>query len=200
VWGLVDALDLGPELTRIAKQGLSVVDPRSPSDIKDGKSLDQVIDGMLWNVPGFASTDCYSPTCHRINFFFGPSYYHPQLNQATHNAIRHLFGPVHPKPFQHIAKMFGAGHAISEDGKTNYLDGVANLTMPIHFIVGACNQEMMPEATLRTLRWLKFAFPDDKHRFSRKVFQDYGHMDCFIGKNASRDIFPHLLATLGATT
>lgn len=200
MWGLVDMMDLGPVITSMAKHGVTVTEPRSPGMTMIGPDLDAAIDGLLWKVPHFAPTDCYSPTCHRINFFFGPSYHHPQLNQATHNAIRHLFGPVHAKPFQHIAKIFERGHAISMDGKTNYLDGVAQMTMPIHFIAGACNQEMMPEATLRTQKWLQDHFPDNQDRYTRRVIPDYGHMDCFIGKRADRDIFDHLLATLDALT
>lgn len=200
MWGLVDLMNLGPVLTSMAKTGVGTVEPRSPSLTMIGPDLDPAIDGLLWKVPNFAPTDCYSPTCHRINFFFGPSYHHPQLNQATHNAIRHLFGPVHPKPFQHIAKIFGQGHAVSMDGKTNYLDGVARMTMPVHFIAGDCNQEMMPEATIRSLKWLHDAFPDHQSRYSRKLIPHYGHMDCFIGKDAARDVFQHLLATLDDTT
>lgn len=199
MWGLVDMMNLGPVVSQVAKKGLTLVDARSPSDIMGDGMFDQTVDGLLWNAPLSTSIECYSPTCHRVNFFFGPSYYHPQLNQDTHNAIRHLFGPVHPKPFQHISAMFEAGYAQSFDRKTNYLDGVSNLTMPIHFIAGARNQEMMPEATLRSLKWLHDAFPDHKSRYTRKVFQDYGHMDFFIGKSASDVIFPHLLDVLNAT-
>jgi hypothetical protein len=28
------------------------------------------------------------------------------------------------------------------------------------------------------------------------VFPNYAHMDCFIGKNASRDVYPEVMAEL----
>ena len=59
---------------------------------------------------------------------------------------------------------------------------------------------MLPEATLRTLTWQetsnnrKGAGP-----YTRKVYPDYGHMDCFIGRTAHLDIFQDLCKVLDQT-
>ncbi len=190
---VLDMLPLPDELKEMAKQGFTVVDPRSPSC---QPKLDPAIDGMMWDVPNFAPVQCLSPTCHRINFIFGPSYLHDQLNQETHNAIWNFFGPVGTTSMLHNAKMFTEGHVIGEDG-FNYMDQARKFTMPVHFIHGARNQEVLPEGTLRSLEWLKMAHADNaRERFTRHVFQDYGHMDTFIGKDAHKDIFPHILNVL----
>ncbi|NNE81522.1 MAG: alpha/beta fold hydrolase [Silicimonas sp.] len=200
LWGLAEMLPLGPDLTQVAKTGLPNVDPRSPSQTGCSQDFDHAVDGMLWKVPAFAPVPCYSPTCHRINFIFGPSYRHAQLNQETHNSIAHMFGPVSSTPFLHLARIFRTGHPVSADGETNYLDHPERLSMPIHFFAGGRNQEMLPEATLRTLTWLetsnnrKGASP-----YTRKVYPDYGHMDCFIGKTAHLDIFQDLCKVLDQT-
>src|SRR6056297_1112676 len=201
LWGVLDALNLPPEAIQLAKEGLAVVDPRSPSGAamrdEDGEAdLDAAIDAMLWNVPSFAPVPCLSPTCHRINFVFGPSYRHDMLNQATHDAIRHFFGPVSTTPFIHIAKIFGEGSLVSADGKFDYMKNVADLAIPVHFIAGGRNQEMLPEASLRTLDWLVDAHGGLGDTYTRTVFPEYGHMDCFIGQAAHKDIFPDLLAAL----
>jgi len=197
--GLIDAAELPADVTDAAKNGLPVFYPGAPSE-KWSDDLNGAMDLLVWKAPAFAPTPCYSPTCHRITFSFGPSYRHAQLNQETHNSIADLYGPVSSQPFKHIAKIFRTGHAVSMDGKFNYLDGIDNLTMPIHFIVGDRNQQMLPESTLRTQRWLQDHFPDQRGRYTRTVYPDYGHMDTFIGKNADRDIFPDLLAILDDPT
>ncbi|MEO1292300.1 MAG: alpha/beta fold hydrolase [Pseudomonadota bacterium] len=200
-WGALDALGLPPEAIKVAKTGLSVVDPRSPSgaalaDEPGAKDLDAVIDAMLWKVPSFAPVPCLSPTCHRINMIFGPSYRHEQLNAKTHDAIQHMFGPVSTHPFIHIAQIFGAGHVVSADGRFNYMEHVDRLRLPIHFIAGGRNQEMLPEASLRTLDWLRDAHSGFAQNYTRSVFPEFGHMDCFIGEHAHKDIFPDIIHAL----
>lgn len=201
LWGVLAALNLPPEAVRLAKEGLPFVDPRSPSGAamrdEDGAvDLDAAIDAMLWKVPSFAPVPCLSPTCHRINFVFGPSYRHDMLNEGTHDAIRHFFGPVSTTPFIHIAKIFGEGRLVSADGQFDYMENVANLAIPVHFIAGGRNQEMLPEASLRTLDWLVDAHGGLGDTYTRTVFPEYGHMDCFIGQAAHKDIFPDLLEAL----
>jgi len=200
-WGALDALGLPPEAIRVAKSGLGFVDPRSPSgaalaDEPGAKDLDGMIDAMLWKVPSFAPVPCLSPTCHRINFIFGPSYRHEQLNAETHDAIQHMFGPVSTTPFIHIARIFGAGHVQSADGRFDYMAHVDRLRLPIHFIAGGRNQEMLPEASLRTLDWLRDAHGDIGNSYTRSVFPEFGHMDCFIGAHAHKDIFPDIIHAL----
>ena len=57
----------------------------------------------------------------------------------------------------------------------------------------------MPETTLRTLRWLRATHRDaPETMFTRRVFEDYAHMDMFIGKAAHQEVFPYLLNRLRA--
>jgi pimeloyl-ACP methyl ester carboxylesterase len=197
--GIVKILEyqkVDEEILKLARDGMTFVEPRSPSEPKQA-ALDPIIDGLLWQTPSFQPVPCNSPTCHRINFFFGPSYRHEQLNQATHNAIREMFGAVSSAPFLHLSNIFKEGRAHSWDGSIDYFKHPERLSMPVHFIAGAKNQEMLPEATLRTQTWLKTSNGKKAGPYTRKVFQNYGHMDCFIGKTASKDIFPHLVEVLG---
>lgn len=205
---IADALPLKKKMKAIAKAGLPVIDPRSPSlplgpetkhERKAREDFDNSVDVMLYNFPKFIHEDCKSPTCHRINFIFGPSFRHAQLNEATHNAIRHMFGPLSTTPFIHISKIFETGRAVSMDGKTDYFAHPERLRFPIHFIAGGKNQEMLPESSLRTLNWLQNKNPKQRDLYSRTVYPEYGHMDCFIGKNASKEIFRDLIEHLDKT-
>ena len=191
--GMLKLMGMEKGVIDLAKAGLPVIDPRSPENPTE---IDQVIDALLWDVPVFAPVPCYSPTCHRINFFFGPSYRHEQLNQETHNAIKDMFGPVASPPFLHIAKMMEVGKVVSNDNSFDYFERPERLSMPIHFIAGAKNQEMLPEATLRTLNWLKEVNGKDAGPYSRTVYPEYGHMDVLIGKTAAQDIFPDFITEL----
>ncbi|MFD1343267.1 GMC family oxidoreductase N-terminal domain-containing protein [Litorisediminicola beolgyonensis] len=196
--GIVRALGLGSDAEEIARRGLRVIDPRSPGPLDPGQVFGATLDGALYGVPSFSPVACQSPTCHRINAIFGPSYLHDQLDSRTHDAIRHVFGPVSTTPFVHIARIFGTGHLVDASGADTYSGGVANLAFPIHFIAGAQNAEMLPEATLRTMAWLidRNGQGGGPPRYGRTVFQGYGHMDCFIGRRAARDIHPSLVRIL----
>lgn len=205
LWPVIDMMKLGDGLTDMAKSGVPVIDPRSPSGTY-AEDIDPVLDGLVWSVPSFAPVPCNNPTCHRINFIFGPSYRHEQLNQATHNYIREMFGSVSAYGFLHLALIFetgrmlsaaiGADGKVTPDGKTDYYAGHKNLRIPIHFFSGALNPEILPEATLRSWDWLRRVNPDDKALYTRHIYQNYGHMDCFIGRDASEHIFPDLLKIL----
>ncbi len=210
MWPLVDMMDLGDPVSKAFKTGLAVVDPCSrggetdisldpPGPYDKPMSVDQALDGLLWKVPNFAPTVCNSPTCHRINFFFGPTYQHEQLNQATHNAIKDMFGRMSPAPFPQIARCFEVGHAVSASQDIDYMSRPDRVRMPVHFIVGAKNPLMVPECSLRTVDWLQQSNKDVAHYYSRKVYQGYGHIDCFIGRDAHQDIFPDILKHLNDT-
>jgi hypothetical protein len=74
-----------------------------------------------------------------------------------------------------------------------------NIDIPIDFVAGGQNRIFLPETSLRTLRWL-FATHKEapQDMFTRQVFEDYAHLDMFIGKRAHQEVFPYLLARLQA--
>ncbi|PSL18472.1 alpha/beta fold hydrolase [Shimia abyssi] len=182
--------------------GLETIDANSsaafpPDPANPGlQKQDQAIDLMMWKVPFPNEDPCYSPTCHRIYGIYGPIYLHSQLNEATHNAVKDIFGRISTKPFLQIALMMREGQSVAADGSNIYLPNHQNLDMPITFIAGALNEEFLPDTSLRTLEWLREANPDKAHLYHRHVFTEYGHMDCFIGRNANRDIFPMIIERL----
>ena len=183
-------------------RGLKTVDANSAVYPEKGEPQkymqDQVINMLTWEVPFPNDASCYSPTCHRIFGIYGPVYDHEQLNEETHNAIQTVFGEVSTRPFQHIAEIVRQGIAVDADGKNTYLKHYENLRMPITFLAGALNQEFMPDTSLRTLNWLKSVNEKwaEADYYDRLVWQDYAHMDFFLGKNASRDIYPKIIKAL----
>ena len=162
----------------------------------DQQSLDLLINTALWNVPFPPGESCQNPTCHRVFGVFGPVYSHTQLNEATHDALNDIAGPVATLPFEQLALIMQAGRAVDASGGDVYFGNPAALDFPIHFISGALNQLVMPETTLRSLRWLQEALPGSAAKFTRQVFPGYGHLDCLVGRTAATDVLPSLLDRL----
>ncbi len=199
--GVIEQLAPSPAMAELFF-GLDTIDANSSATLpprpghRAVRQQDQAIDLLVWKVPFPNETPCYSPTCHRIYGIYGPVYLHRQLNEATHDAIRDIFGRISTKPFLQIAQIMREGRAVAADGADIYLPNPQNLELPITFIAGALNEEFLPDSSLRTLLWLCEKNPDYAGHYDRKVFQDYGHMDCFIGRDAARDIFPFIIDRL----
>jgi choline dehydrogenase-like flavoprotein len=199
--GLVEQVVPSPAMAELFF-GMETIDANSTAALppEPGKRAqqeqDQAIDLMVWKVPFPHEEPCYSPTCHRIYGIYGPVYLHSQLNEATHDAIKDIFGRISTKPFLQIAEMMRRGEAVGADGADIYLPHHQNLELPITFIAGALNSEFLPDTSLRTIEWLQRKNPEYRDLYHRHVFSDYGHMDCFIGRNADRDIFPFIIDRL----
>jgi cholesterol oxidase len=148
-------------------------------------------------IPDQGEQPCDSAVCQRISFVYSPMYRHEQLNQATHDALHELYGVANVRTFQHLARMVREGHLVAADGEDRYLPHLDRMAIPIAFVHGERNAVFKPESTERTLDRLKAANPGT--RYSRHVIPGYGHSDCVFGRDAARDVFPHVLEHLEAT-
>ncbi|MBM7068948.1 GMC family oxidoreductase N-terminal domain-containing protein [Actibacterium sp. 188UL27-1] len=196
--GMIDRLGLDPATAELLKNGLPTVSMTTTDDPADPNyKRDKAIDAFLFNIPFPGEMPCLNPVCHRVFGVFGASYVHDQLNEATHNALRQVFGEVSSTPFLQLATIMRAGRAVDVTGADTYMTTPEKIRVPIDFIAGSRNQIFYPETTLRTLHWLQKTHPEaPKDMFSRYVFRNYGHMDLFVGRNSHTDIFPYLLERL----
>jgi hypothetical protein len=64
--------------------------------------------------------------------------------------------------------------------------------LPILFIHGSENVVYDPSTTQLSLDKLTKKF--QQAGYEREVFQGYGHLDCWMGKDAANDIYPTVLA------
>ncbi|NDJ23211.1 hypothetical protein GS682_16525 [Nostoc sp. B(2019)] len=135
-----------------------------------------------------------NPVDRRILFMYGEVYKIAQLNEATHDAIHEIFGPGNLTFFRHISLILRQGHIVNKDGKDVYLPHLERLAIPIALIHGADNAFFLPEGSEITYKLLCDKNGGDL--YVRHVIPDYAHMDCFMGKNAAKDIFPTVLAEL----
>ncbi|MDB4889916.1 MAG: Choline dehydrogenase [Gemmatimonadetes bacterium] len=151
----------------------------------------RVFDTALRMLP--AEDTCTNPVCRRITFMYGPLYEHEQLNRAVHDGVHELFGVTSLSAFDQLARMVRQGHAVKTDGGT-YLKNLDRLAIPITYLHGEQNRCFLPTSTLATLDMLATA--NGRQHYNRVVIAGYGDIDCIIGKNASRDVFPLILAHL----
>jgi cholesterol oxidase len=166
-------------------------------DVVPGSTdLDHEIDAVAWNVPVPPGEECKNPVCRRIFSIFGASYAHDQLGHWTHTALAEMFGTVSLKPFEQLSLIMERAKVVDSEGSDAYLrpELAAQLALPISFVAGAKNQLFFPETSARTQAWL--SAHNDPSLYTRRVFEAYAHMDLFIGRNASREVYPHLLAQL----
>ena len=151
----------------------------------------RIFDATLRMLP--AEDSCTSRVCRRITFMYGPLYEHEQLNRPMHDAIHELFGVTSLSAFDQLARMVRHGHAVRMDGAT-YLKNLDRLGLPITFIHGEKNHCFLPESTKATYDALVKA--NGPELYNRVVVPGYGDVDCVIGKHASRDVYPLILAHL----
>jgi cholesterol oxidase len=147
----------------------------------------------------FYPTDepCNNPVCRRVWLFLGESFTHTQLDQATHDALHEMFGEVNLRALRHLARILREGQVVNRDGEDAYLPQADRIDIPIHFLHGEENRIFLPEGTEETLDWLRSRNPGRARLYTRTPpIPGYAHLDCFIGKNAWRDVFPLVLEQL----
>jgi cholesterol oxidase len=137
---------------------------------------------------------CDSPVCRRICFVYGDVFDHSHLNPDTHDALAGIFGISNITFFEHISLMIRKARAVDAHGGDAYLSDLDRYKIPLTFLHGEHNRMFLPRSTERTYDMLRAAHGPDLHR--RHVIQGYAHLDCWLGDDADRDVFPIALAEL----
>jgi choline dehydrogenase-like flavoprotein len=164
--------------------------------VSQGTDADNQIDAVMYQVPMPEGQECKSPTVRRVFGVFGPSWDIRQLGHDTYLALGSMFSRVSLSPFEQLQDIMRAGLAVNKDGDAVYTseDAARRLALPITFLSGATNQIFYPESGQRTRVWL--SQHNGKDLYSQRIVPDYGHMDLFIGRNASKEVTPTLLEEL----
>jgi pimeloyl-ACP methyl ester carboxylesterase len=136
-----------------------------------------------------------SPTARRIYFVYGDVYAYENINQATMDeAVPGFFGNGNITFFEHISRMIRASEALDAKGKDVYLSNSDAYRLPIAFMTGEHNRMFVPKGLQRTYDHVRKV--NGSELYSHHVFKDYAHLDCWLGTNAERDVFPTALAEL----
>jgi cholesterol oxidase len=137
------------------------------------------------------SYSCDNPSCHRQSATFGDVILHSRVNEPTHAMMGDLI-PECLTGFLKDVAVWGRKTTVLEGDDRRHLD---RLKLPIRFISGSENKMFVPKSTERTFNMLcEVNGPSD---YRRDVYDDFGHLDCFVGDGANKTIWPDLTKTLG---
>jgi hypothetical protein len=138
--------------------------------------------------------ECDNAVCKGVSFTYGAGFpalwSHENLNDATHEWLKEEFKAV-PMSF------FDAGCLVSLDRSTGLPADFAahgpRTEARFAFFAGADNRCFLPESQVRSHAYFDRVRP---RYHTLHVIDGYGHLDIFMGKNASRDVFPLLIEEL----
>ncbi len=183
---------------RLARLAASVgIDGFDASPAEPETCRDRLLDLLLRLYPIRKKERCANPVCRRIAFMYAELYNHANLSDATHADLKNLFGSASIRAFMHLATMVRTGFVVNHKGSDIYLPHLRRLSIPITFLHGSDNICFYPESTAITCRLL--GRYNGEELYNRVVVPGYGHIDCIFGRDAARDVFPHILDHLENT-
>lgn len=139
-----------------------------------------------------------SGTSNRITALYGQLYEIDNLNRLTFDyGLPEMFGTANTQAFKHLALIARRQQIVDAEGRDVYLPHIDRLGLPLLIIHGEKNRCFAPISTQRTEK--RIAQSTGTRHFTRKVIPGYGHIDCIFGRDAARDVFPHILAHLDQT-
>ncbi|WP_427925159.1 alpha/beta fold hydrolase [Streptomyces sp. cg40] len=189
-------LAYGPALVEGAL-GLSQLDPRS------GDAAWFTRSGLFARLVSLAHPECDNPACHMVSFMWGTGwpalYNHDNLDPVTHDRVADLLGPVGLGYHRHIGRIVRAGRAVKYDDAEprhahlpdDYLAAAAGGGPPVLFLTGEHNR-VFGDSVVQEYEEMSRT-TTDSDRYDLFVAPGYGYVDMIIGRDAHRDVFPHLI-------
>jgi cholesterol oxidase len=157
-----------------------------------------LLDGLFRALPMPHKERCDEAVCHWINAIYGCTHHHAQLSDATHRALKHMFGVGNTTALEHLTLMFRKRRAVTHAGDDDYLRHPENIAdTKLLLLQGRRNYIFHPAGTRRTLRWLRQHNP--RGHYERIVLPDYAHLDAIVGAGAATDVYPRIAEFLDRT-
>jgi cholesterol oxidase len=136
-----------------------------------------------------------NPVARRIYFIYGDVYRYENINAPTmEQSVPSFFGNGNITFFEHISLMIRASAARNARGEDVYLANADAYRFPMSFMTGEYNRMFVPAGLQRTYDHLRKA--NGSEYYTHRVFKDYAHLDCWLGMEAERDVWPTALAEL----
>lgn len=146
--------------------------------------------------------ECRNPVCKHSSFTYGSGFptlwRHENLDDDTHEWIKGEFAHVPMTFFRQMKKCIAAGHLVST-GKyaelpASFVAQAPRTDARFVFLGGQHNVCFTPDGMARSYDFFN-RFAPGRHMFQEVA--GYGHLDVFIGKDASTDILPLIVDELG---
>ena len=168
----------------------------SCSTSRDDRLLQRTINQALRLYPEPRREMCRSASCHRCSLVFGRLWNHANLNEATHLQVDRFLSGVNMTLMGLLMQQGRVGAVMNNEFVSlTTTENLARLKgVPIMLFVGGDNAVLSPESTTRTYEALCDGFGSDDGAggimYRRRVVPGYGHLDCWMGRNAWRDVYP----------
>ncbi|RIA98513.1 cholesterol oxidase [Glomus cerebriforme] len=162
--------------------------------------LNKVVNQVLRFYPVPRSQTCRNALCHRASLCYGTLYQHENLNQQIHDNQQEFFGTVNLTTMQHLHTMAKKKVLLNHQGQHIYAtrENIRNrLNFPICLIHGEMNVVFDLKSTKKTYDTLRTINNPDN--YVHYEIDKYGHLDCWWGTNADKDVFPNALKHLEET-
>ncbi len=145
--------------------------------------------------------ECDNTVCRLVSFTYGigfPTLWsHANLNAATHDWIRYEFAKVPLTFFEQMLRCVEAGHLVSVDGlpglPSDFVAQKPQTDARFVFIAGQENRCFLAQGQQETFEFFNRLQPG---RHAVHILPGYGHLDVFLGKDSSTQIFPMILQEL----
>jgi hypothetical protein len=117
---------------------------------------------------------------------------HKNLNEATHRQINRFFGGVN-MTLLHLLMQIGVREVVTGNAPLfqdlTIPENVQRLKgIPVMLFSGSDNKVLSTESTDKTYTILRDTFGIEN--YERHVVQGYGHLDCWMGREAYKDVYP----------
>jgi hypothetical protein len=164
----------------------------SCSSTRDDSYFQQLVNQILRFYPDSREEICNNVSCHRCSLVFGRLWNHRNLNEATHRQINRFFGGVNMTLLHLLMQMGYRGFVTTNGPLFSKLTTESNIKrlkgIPIMLFSGGDNKVLTPESTDKTYSILRDTF--GCKGYSRHVIPEYGHLDCWMGRESYIDVFP----------
>ena len=146
-------------------------------------------------------TECRNPTCNMASFALGSGphalWLHSNLDDATHEWLRHEFGKIPMSAYHQLSVSAQAGQLVSVtrggDLPPRFAEAAPRTDARFVLLAGQQNRTFLPAGQQATHAWLK---QHRRGRDSLHLIPGYSHGDVFIGKRAHAEVFPLILDEL----
>ncbi|KAI0124211.1 glucose-methanol-choline oxidoreductase [Xylariales sp. AK1849] len=166
----------------------------------DDSYIQKALNEFLRLMPDERKEICSNACCHRITLTYGRCWNHNNLNEATHRQMDRFFGGVNMTLLHLLMKQGYEGGAMTNGPLFERLDTPDNVRrlkgIPFLLFVGRDNAVLSPTSTEKTYEVLCDTFgtrdtrDGDGLQYKRRVVPNYGHLDCWMGRNAYKDVYP----------
>jgi hypothetical protein len=166
-----------------------------------GESAPGVTPKVLNGLVQATHHECSNPVCKQVSFTYGSGFpalwKHENLNAETHEWLRNEFAHVPITFFAQMRKCVAAGRLLAveyhDELPRDFVAQPPRTNTRFVFFAGRENRCFLPESQVETFRWFDHNQPG---RHAVHELDGYSHLDVFMGKNASRDVFPLMIEEL----